>query len=127
MLNQNVTAWRSGSAAVTVARTVLRWLAGAIGCEGFTGSLVGGGSSANLMDLAMAREAKAPAHEDGARPCAVCASAEVCMSVPKALAVLGVGRANLRLIPVDEAFVWAPTRWRRLSSGTAVRGSLRSR
>ena len=26
------------------------------------------------------------------------------MSVPKALAVLGVGRANLRLIPVDEAF-----------------------
>jgi aromatic-L-amino-acid/L-tryptophan decarboxylase len=26
------------------------------------------------------------------------------MSVPKALALLGVGRANLRLIPVDGAF-----------------------
>ena len=104
VLNQNVTAWRSGPAAVTVERTVLGWLAEAIGCEGFTGSLVGGGSSANLMGLAMAREATVPANEDGARPCAVYASAEVHMSVPKALAVLGVGRANLRLIPVDEAF-----------------------
>ncbi len=104
VLNQNVTAWRSGPAAVTVERTVLRWLAEAIGCEGFTGSMVSGGSSANLMGLAMAREAKAPANEDGARPCAVYASAEVHMSVPKALAVLGIGRANLRLIPVDEEF-----------------------
>src|SRR6266851_448485 len=104
VLNQNVAAWRSAPAAVTVERTVLRWLAEAVGCEGFTGSLVGGGSSANLMGLAMAREAKVPANEDGARPCAVYASAEVHMSVPKALAVLGTGRANLRLIPVDEAF-----------------------
>jgi aromatic-L-amino-acid/L-tryptophan decarboxylase len=104
VLNQNVTAWRSAPAAVAIERTVLRWLAEAIGCEGFTGSLVGGGSSANLMGLAMAREAKAPANQDGARPCAVYASAEVHMSVPKALAVLGTGRANLRLIPVDEAF-----------------------
>ncbi|MGH2929755.1 MAG: pyridoxal phosphate-dependent decarboxylase family protein [Solirubrobacteraceae bacterium] len=104
VLNQNVTAWRSGPAAVTVERTVVRWLAELIGCEGFTGSLVGGGSSANLMGLAMAREARVPANEGGARPCAGYASAEVHMSVPKALAVLGVGRANLRLIPVDEAF-----------------------
>src|SRR5258708_18944206 len=104
VLNQNVTAWRSAPAAVTIERTVLRWLAGAVGCEGFTGSLVGGGSSANLMGLAMAREARAPANEHGARPCAVYASAEVHMSVPKALAILGIGRANLRLIGVDEAF-----------------------
>src|SRR6266542_3943899 len=104
VLNQNVTAWRSAPAAVTIERTVLRWLAEAAGCQGFTGSLVGGGSSANLMGLAMAREAKAPANEDGARPGAVYASAEVHMSVPKALALLGLGRANLRLIGVDEAF-----------------------
>lgn len=104
VLNQNVTAWRSAPAAVTIERTVLRWLAEAVGCEGFTGSLVSGGSSANLMGLAMAREARAPGNENGARPCAVYASAEVHMSVAKALAVLGVGRANLRLIPVDEAF-----------------------
>ncbi len=104
VLNQNVTAWRSGPAAVTIERTVVRWLAEAVGCAGFTGSLAGGGSAANLMGLAMAREAKAPANEDGARPAAVYASAEVHMSVPKALALLGLGRASLRLIPVDDAF-----------------------
>jgi aromatic-L-amino-acid/L-tryptophan decarboxylase len=108
VLNQNVTAWRSAPAAVTIERTVVRWLAEAVGCDGFAGHLVGGGSSANLMGLAMAREAAAPANEDGARPCAVYASAEVHMSVPKALAVLGVGRANLRLIPVDDAFRMRP-------------------
>src|SRR6059058_4662996 len=67
VLNQNVTAWRSGPAAVTVERTVVGWLAQAIGCAGFRGSLTGGGSSANLMALAMAREAKMPANEGGAR------------------------------------------------------------
>jgi glutamate/tyrosine decarboxylase-like PLP-dependent enzyme len=61
-LNQNVTSWRSGPAAATIEHTVVGWLAEAIGCEGFLGSLCGGGSSANLMALAMAREAKSPAN-----------------------------------------------------------------
>src|SRR3954447_2101036 len=39
LLNQNVTAWRSSPAAVAVERTVVRWLAEAIGCAGFSGSL----------------------------------------------------------------------------------------
>jgi aromatic-L-amino-acid/L-tryptophan decarboxylase len=121
VLNQNVTAWRSAPAAVTVERTALRWLAEAIGCEGFTGSLAGGGSSANLMGLAMAREAKAPANEDGARPCAVY------MPPPRSTCLcrrrwrLVTGRANLRLIPWTRRFACALTRWRRRSSGTAVR------
>jgi len=104
VLNQNVTAWRSAPAAVTIERTVLGWLADAVGCTGFTGSLTSGGSSANLMGLAMAREAKAPANETGAKACVAYASDEVHMAVPKALALLGVGRANLRLIAVDENF-----------------------
>ena len=58
---------------------------------------------ANLMALAMAREAKLPGNETGARPCIVYASEQVHMSVPKAVALLGIGRANLRLIPTDEA------------------------
>jgi aromatic-L-amino-acid decarboxylase len=104
VLNQNVTAWRSAPAAVAIERTVVGWLAEAVGCGGFTGSLTSGGSSANLMGLAMAREARAPANEQGAQACVVYASAEVHMSVPKALALLGVGRANLRLVPVDDHF-----------------------
>jgi aromatic-L-amino-acid/L-tryptophan decarboxylase len=102
VLNQNVTAWRSAPAAVTIERTVIGWLAEAIGCAGFVGNCTSGGSLANLMALAMARESRAPANEDGARPCVVYASEEVHMSIPKAVALLGVGRANLRLVPVEE-------------------------
>jgi aromatic-L-amino-acid/L-tryptophan decarboxylase len=102
VLNQNLTAWRSAPAAVTIERTVIGWLAGAIGCTGFVGSFTSGGSLANLMALAMARESRAPANEDGAQPCVVYASEEVHMSIPKAVALLGIGRANLRLIPVEE-------------------------
>jgi aromatic-L-amino-acid/L-tryptophan decarboxylase len=103
-LNQNVTAWRSAPAAVAIERAVTRWLAEAVGCRDFSGSLTGGGSSANLMGLAMAREALAPANEAGARPAAVYASTEVHMSIPKAVALLGLGRENLRLVPADEHF-----------------------
>jgi glutamate/tyrosine decarboxylase-like PLP-dependent enzyme len=104
VLNNNVTAWRSAPAAVAIERTVVRWLAEAIGCPAHTGVLVGGGSMANLVGLAMAREAKAPANDAGARPGIVYASSEVHMSIPKAVALLGLGRDNLRRIPVDDAF-----------------------
>ncbi len=101
-LHQNVTAWRSGPAAVAVERAVVGWLADAVGCAGFQGSLCGGGSAANLMGLAMAREAKAPANEDGVgRDCIVYASDQVHMSIPKAVALLGIGRRNLRIVSSD--------------------------
>ena len=111
VLNQNVTAWRSGPAAVTLERTVVGWLAQAIGCTGFRGSLTGGGSSANLMALAMAREAKVPANEAGVRGVqrgVVYASQEVHMSIPKSIALLGIGRKNLRLIATDDHFRLIP-------------------
>jgi glutamate/tyrosine decarboxylase-like PLP-dependent enzyme len=103
-LHQNVTAWRSGPAAVTVERTVVGWLAEAVGCKGFGGSLCGGGSAANLMGLAMAREAKAPANMDGAQPCVIYVSDQVHMSIDKAVALLGIGRRNMRVVPTDADF-----------------------
>jgi glutamate/tyrosine decarboxylase-like PLP-dependent enzyme len=108
VLNQNVTAWRSGPAATTIERTVVRWLAEAVGCKGFSGSLVGGGSSANTMALTMAREAKLPANQDGARPGIVYVSDEVHMSVPKAVALLGLGHKNVRKVRVDDSFRMIP-------------------
>jgi aromatic-L-amino-acid/L-tryptophan decarboxylase len=109
VLNQNVTAWRSGPAAVMMERTVADWLTQAIGCPGFRGHLTGGGSSANLMGLAMAREAKAPANEKGiAAGGVVYASSEIHMSIPKSIALLGIGRDNLRLIATDESFRMIP-------------------
>ena len=105
VLNQNVTAWRSSPSAATIERTVVRWLATMIGCPGFSGSLCGGGSSANLMGLAMAREARLPANEGGiTKPGAVYASTEIHMSIGKAVALLGIGRDHLRLIPCDDKF-----------------------
>jgi glutamate/tyrosine decarboxylase-like PLP-dependent enzyme len=103
-LNQNVTSWRSGPAATTIELALVDQLARELGCDGFSGCFCGGGSSGNLIGLAMARESKCPANERGARPAVVYASSEVHMSVPKAVALLGLGRNNLRLVEVDEHF-----------------------
>ncbi len=109
VLNQNVTAWRSGPAAVMIEQTVVDWLAQAIACPGFRGHLTGGGSSANLMGLALARESKAAANEKGiAAGGVVYASSEIHMSIPKSIALLGIGRDNLRLIATDESFRMIP-------------------
>ena len=109
VLNQNVTAWRSGPAAVTIEQTVVGWLAEAIGCPQFRGHLTGGGSSANLMGLAMAREAVAPSNETRSSACAaIYASQETHMSIPKSVALLGIGRDNLRLIPTNAAYGMIP-------------------
>ena len=105
VLNQNVTAWRSGPSAAVIEQVVIDWLAQAIGCSGFVGSLTGGGSAANLMGLAMAREVRAPANESGVdHSGTVYASEQVHMSIPKAVALLGIGRRHLRLIPCDGYF-----------------------
>ena len=104
VLHQNATAWRSGPSANAIERTVIGWLAGAIGCRGFSGSLALGGSSANLMGLCMAREAKAPANASGARGGVIYCSTEAHMSNAKAAALLGLGHSAVRLIPVDRDF-----------------------
>lgn len=107
VLNQNVTAWRSSPLGVVIEQTVVRWLAEAIGCRGFSGSLTGGGSTANLMGLAMAREAKLGVNQSGfgsRQVGIVYASQEAHMSIAKAVALLGLGRANLRTLPVDDDF-----------------------
>jgi glutamate/tyrosine decarboxylase-like PLP-dependent enzyme len=108
VLNQNVTAWRSAPAAVTIERHVVHSLASALGCPGFTGSLCGGGSLANLMGLALAREARLPANEHGARAGVVYASREGHMSIAKSMALLGLGRENLRLLEVNADFQLEP-------------------
>jgi len=116
ILNQNITAWRSSPAGVTIERTVVRWLSQAIGCSGFVGTLTSGGSAANLMGLAMALETKMPGNEHGLYNQAVgviYASEQVHMAVPKAVAMLGIGRGNLRFILCDEGYRMIPSRLER--------------
>lgn len=126
VLNQNVTAWRSSPAAVSVEKTVVSWLANAIGCAGLQGSLTGGGSSANLMGLAMARESKLPANAQGlaSRRGMVYASEEVHMSIPKSVALLGIGRDNLRSVPTDESFHLIPEELERAMLRDHAEGSV---
>lgn len=112
IVNQNMTAWRSSPSGVTVERTVVGWLAEAVGCHGFFGTLTGGGSAANLMGLTMAREAKTPANERGLYSAArgmVYASEQVHMAVPKAVAMIGIGRENLRTIACDDSCRMIPS------------------
>jgi aromatic-L-amino-acid decarboxylase len=111
ILNQNITAWRSAPAGVTIERTVVRWLSEAVGCHGFAGTLTSGGSAANLMGLAMARETKTPANEHGLynkKAGIIYASEQVHMAVPKAVAMLGIGRENLRYVPCDDSYRMVP-------------------
>src|SRR5438477_2596072 len=125
VINQNMTAWRSSPAGVTVERTVVRWLAEAIGCRGFSGTLTGGGSAANLMGLAMAREAKTAGNEPGLwgkNAGVVYASEQIHMAVPKAVAMLGIGRDNLRYIPCDDAFRMLPSELERAIREDKTRG-----
>lgn len=102
-LNQNVTAWRSAPAAVTVERCVLRWLDTLTGfAGGGHGLLTSGGSAANFHAVAMA---VARAERQGARreQMTILLSRETHLSLRKAARVLGVPEAHVRGLPVDAA------------------------
>lgn len=96
--------------AVDVELKVLDWLTEMVGLpQGASGILTSGGSAANLVALAAAREAKRPGvRERGPaafdRAVAVYASSEVHSCVGRGLEVLGLGRSALRTIPVDARF-----------------------
>jgi aromatic-L-amino-acid/L-tryptophan decarboxylase len=113
VINQNGTAWRSGPATAIIERTVVAWLAEAIGCPEFSGILTSGGSLANLMALAMARETRVPANDSGVTGGVVYASSEAHMSIGKAVGLLGLGRDNLRLLPCEDDFRLSPEVLRR--------------
>ncbi len=91
-----------GPSAATIEEVVVGWRRKPSAARDFAGSLTGGGSPANLMALAMARESRLPANEDGARAGTVYASEQAHMSIPKAVALLGIGHKNLRLVPCDD-------------------------
>lgn len=88
---------------------VIQWLREAVGMpEGTGGVLTSGGSVANLVGLAVGRDAVAEADvpADGltveGRRLAVYASEAVHSSVKKSLQILGMGRGALRSVPVDD-------------------------
>jgi glutamate/tyrosine decarboxylase-like PLP-dependent enzyme len=90
---------------------VIDWLREAMGMPEETGGvLTSGGSMANLIGLAVGRDAVAVADvpRDGlvaeGRRLAVYASGAVHSSVKKSLQILGMGRSALRTVPVDDDY-----------------------
>lgn len=110
-LNANLPAWRSAPAPTEVEHLTIDWIRQLLGCDDGAGGLfTSGGSMANLAALAAARHHHCGNElaERGAaalpRPLRVYASTEAHHSIHKAAALLGIGRANVREIPVDAQF-----------------------
>lgn len=94
-----------------VEERVIAWLTELMGFpKTASGLLLSGGSMANLVALAVARQAKAGfdvrehGMGDGAPPLIVYVSTEGHSSVRKAVELMGIGRRQLRLIPTDAEY-----------------------
>ena len=100
-LNANLTIWRSAPAPVELERITIDWVRQILGSKtGAGGLFVSGGSMANLIGIAMARQTKN--YSPGRLR--LYASSETHFSVRKAAALLGIGRQNVRHVAVDDRF-----------------------
>lgn len=106
----NVNVGGAEHAAPYVEEQVINWLKAMLGFPAAaSGVLVSGASTANLLGLAVARTAKAgfDVRREGlaGRPqMTVYGSEELHSSVQRAVELLGLGSAGLRLIPTDAAY-----------------------
>jgi aromatic-L-amino-acid/L-tryptophan decarboxylase len=111
-LNQNPMLWRTSPVGTELEGVVVDWLRRGLGLpDGFDGLIADTASTSTLIALAAAREAAglaAAAYGLAARDdlpgLRVYASAEAHSSIEKACMTLGLGRASLVRIPVNERF-----------------------
>jgi aromatic-L-amino-acid decarboxylase len=100
-LNANLTVWRSAPAPVELERLTIDWIRQIVGFNAEAGGLfVSGGSMANLIGIAMARQTKGCS----SGRLRMYASSETHFSIVKAAALLGIGRENVCHVAVDERF-----------------------
>jgi aromatic-L-amino-acid/L-tryptophan decarboxylase len=111
-LGQNPMLWRTSPIGTELEGVVVGWLRGALGlADAFDGLLTDTASTSTLIALAAAREAAGldaaarglAAREDLGRP-RVYASAEAHSSIEKACMTLGLGRAALVKVPVNDRY-----------------------
>jgi aromatic-L-amino-acid decarboxylase len=111
-INQNVTAWRSAPSAVETELLATDWIKEILGYpREAIGMFTSGGSMATLQALAIAREVKAGRNvsRDGMQALGpsrltLYMSEHGHMSIPKAGALLGLGRSSVRIVKVDPAY-----------------------
>src|SRR5205809_5511598 len=101
MLNANLTIWRSAPAPVELECLTIDWIRQILGFNAGAGGLfVSGGSMANLIGIAMARQTK----DYSSGRLRMYASSETHFSIIKAAALLGIGQENVHYVAVDERF-----------------------
>jgi aromatic-L-amino-acid/L-tryptophan decarboxylase len=110
-LNQNVTSWRSAPSATAVEHQTIEWIKELVGFDpAGAGLLLSGGSMANLAAIAVALRASTEVdlNERGVGALSgkarIYTSALVHMSIPKAAALLGIGREAVVPVPIDRDF-----------------------
>lgn len=108
VIDQNASLWLASPAAAQTEWTVLRWLKELFGLPAeWVGGLTTGATMANFVGLAAGRQWAGkrlgfdPAVDGlgGHPPIPVVSSTEIHASAKKAIGMLGLGRANVRLVP----------------------------
>jgi aromatic-L-amino-acid decarboxylase len=116
-LGQNAMLWRTSPIATELEEVVVGWLRRALGLpDAFDGLLTDTASTSTLIALAAAREAAGidaaarglAGRDDLDAGLRVYASAEAHISIEKACMTLGIGRASLVRIPVNDRFELEP-------------------
>jgi aromatic-L-amino-acid/L-tryptophan decarboxylase len=110
-INMNAGGWRLAPSAVEIEMALTRWFAqGMFGMpDGSGGALTSGGALANLIALKVARDARAgwDIRAEGVSagpPLGFYFSSETHVVSDRAADMLGVGAANVRHVPVDDAY-----------------------
>lgn len=107
--NQNSLKWNNSPIASELEQLVLKWTADFLGVSDFRkGVLTGSGSMSNFLAIHFALAHHFPDREEqglpkDVQPVVFC-SAETHSSVERAMVFLGLGRASLQKIPVNEGF-----------------------
>ncbi|MGZ6270356.1 MAG: pyridoxal phosphate-dependent decarboxylase family protein, partial [Candidatus Limnocylindrales bacterium] len=112
-LGSNAMLWRTSPIATELEQVVVDWLRQGLGLPAaFDGLITEAASTSSLIGLAAARQAagiEASARGLAGRPdvpaLRVYASAEAHSSIEKAAMTIGLGRASVVRVPVDEAYV----------------------
>lgn len=114
-MNQNTASWRHAPSGTAIEKRVIRWLCDLFGLPDRSfGTMTDGGSLANITGLKLAinrvlgRDLSRPGDSSAPGPelarLTLYVSAQAHYSFEKAVDLLGLGRAQLRRIPVDDLY-----------------------
>jgi L-2,4-diaminobutyrate decarboxylase len=101
-LNQSTAVWEMSPMATMIEKEVIGWLNAHLGFQsGAAGTMVSGGSAANLTALLAARARWRSGHQLAARPVILC-SADAHYSIARAAAIMGMAADDVIKVETDE-------------------------